>query len=104
MIRGQWEARVGIIASPGAFEVLSQPKPTDVDETLMRPLRRQPRIILSLAYQDEERRKLDRGEDFAIQYTAQAFLEEAKLKIDSASLVDEQGVEHAHRADRDDAP
>lgn len=85
-IQQQWERRLG----PMGLEVLSYSEIgiSGVGESLLRALRRHPRILLRIEnLQDQERSQLDRGERFSAQFTARSFLAGGTLRIESASLV-----------------
>ena len=92
-IKQQWERRLG---SKG-LEVLSYSQigsMPDLGGKLLKPLRRHPRILLRIAgLEDQERRKLDRGERFSVRFTARSFLRGGSMRIESASLVGQGGAE-----------
>jgi len=90
-IKEEWERRLG----PMGLEVLSYSEiGSDLQDKLLRPLRRHPRILFRIGeIKDQERRKLDQGERFSVQFSARSFLKGGKVRIESAMLVDEKSRE-----------
>jgi len=90
-IKEEWERRLG----PEGLEVISYSEIDSVPhlgEKLLRPLRRHPRVLLRIgSLKDQERRKLDRGDKFSVQFSAQSFLKGGTVRIESAALVGEEG-------------
>lgn len=92
-IQEQWERRLG----PEGLEVLSFSEVGSMPglgERLLKPLRRHPRILLRIAdLADQERKKMDRGERFSVQFSARSFLAGGRMRIESASLIGRGGRE-----------
>lgn len=90
-IKEEWERRLG----PIGLEVLSYSEiGSDLRDKLLRPLRRHPRILFRIGkLKDQERRKLDQGERFSVQFSARSFLKGGELRIESAMLIDEKNRE-----------
>ena len=92
-IKGQWEKRLGWMPPRGAFQVLESSDLQNIDNSLLKPMRRQPRVILSLSYKDHARRRLDLSEDFMLQYSARSLLRGGEVRIKSGIIADEKGNE-----------
>jgi len=92
-IKGEWERRLG----PKGLEVLSYAELSNapnLGQALLKPLRRHARVVLQLdPLKDEERRRLDNGDKFKIEYGVQSFLRGGEFRIDSAVLVNDEDNE-----------
>lgn len=92
-IQSQWERRL----SARGLEVLAYSATggmPGLGERLLTSLRRHPKIFFQISgLKDEQRRRMDRGERFSVQFTAHAFRAGGTVRVESASLVGQGGSE-----------
>lgn len=91
-IRAEWERRFGGLFRRNTFRVVSASESPDLVRELFDSLRSEPRIFVSLKdLQDDERRRMDRGEEFSLQYSARSLLRGGAVTIKTATVLGKFG-------------
>ncbi len=98
-IKGEWERRLAGRAGPGVFEVIAYPGRSGSGggpAADLLPLRHQPRMVLTLAPpKNKQRRNLDSGEVFSVQYSARSYRGDFTAIVEAGSIFDGLGQEVA---------